>query len=71
MVSPEIEAQILRLHHVEKWPVGTIAHQLSIHHSVVDRVLTEAGIPKAALARPSWRTRTCRSSSRRSRSTRR
>ena len=53
MVSPEIEAQILRLHHVERWPPGTIAHQLSIHHSVVERVLDEAGIPKAVLARPS------------------
>ena len=53
MVSPETEALILRLHHAEKWPPGTIAHQLGIHHSVVERVLDEAGIPKAACPRPS------------------
>jgi transposase len=32
---------------VEKWRVGTIARQLNIHHSVVRRVLSQAGIPKA------------------------
>ena len=53
MVSPETEALILRLHHAEKWPAGTIARQLGIHHSVVERVLEEAGIPKAACSRPS------------------
>ena len=53
MVSPETEALILRLHHAEKWPAGTIAHQLGIHHSVVERVLEEAGISKAACSRPS------------------
>lgn len=53
MISPETEAQILRLHHAEKWPPGTIAHQLGLHHSVVTRVLTQAGIPRAALVRPS------------------
>jgi transposase len=46
-ISNEIEAQILRYYHVEKWRVGTIAHQLNIHHSVVRRVLSAAGIPKA------------------------
>lgn len=45
-VSNEIEAQILRYYHVEKWRVGTIAHQLNVHHSVVRRVLSQAGIPK-------------------------
>ena len=53
MVSPETEALILRLHHAEKWPPGTIAHQLGIHHSVVERVLDQAGIPKAGSPRPS------------------
>lgn len=37
-ISKEIEAKILRYHFVEKWLVGTIATQLGIHHSVVDRV---------------------------------
>lgn len=36
---PELEAEILRLHHVEKWPVGTIALQLGCHHSAVRRVI--------------------------------
>jgi transposase len=53
MISPELEAQILRLHHAEKWPPGTIAEQLGLHHSVVERVLARAGIPKAARCRPS------------------
>ena len=38
MIRPEREAEILRLHHAEKWPVGTIASQLHIHHSTVRRV---------------------------------
>jgi len=45
-ISKEIEARILRYHFVELWRVGTIATQLGIHHSVVDRVLAEAGLPK-------------------------
>lgn len=53
MIPPEVEAQIQRLYIVEKWPVGTIAHQLSVHHSVVTRVLGQAGMPEAAVARPS------------------
>jgi hypothetical protein len=28
IIPPEVEAQILRLHHVEKWRRGTIARQL-------------------------------------------
>ena len=46
MVTPaEIEAQILRYYHAEKWTIGTIASQLHIHHSVVRRVLAQAGLP--------------------------
>jgi len=40
----ETEAQILRYHHVEKWPVGTIASQLHVHHETVTRVLAQAGV---------------------------
>jgi len=46
-ISKELEAKILRYFHVEKWRVGTIARQLSIHHGTVDRVLSQAGLPKA------------------------
>ena len=46
-IPPEEEAKILRYHHVEKWPVGTIAKQLGRHHATVDRVLSQAGLPKA------------------------
>lgn len=45
-ISDETEAQILRYYPVEKWRVGTIARQLHVHHSVVRRVLSQAGIPK-------------------------
>jgi transposase len=54
MISPEREAEILRLHHAEKWPVGTIASQLHVHHSTVRRVLIQAGAVAAeAMSRPS------------------
>ena len=49
-ISTELEAKILRYFHVEKWPVGTIARQLGLHHGTVDRVLSQAGLPK--LERP-------------------
>lgn len=53
-IDKELEAKILRYHHVEKWRVGTIARQLGVHHGVVDRVLSQAGMPKAERAcRPS------------------
>ena len=46
-ISPELEAKILRYYHVEKWQVGTIARQLGVHHGTVDRVLSQAGLPRA------------------------
>ena len=49
-ICAELEAKILRYFHVEKWLVGTIAEQLGVHHGTVDRVLSQAGLPK--LARP-------------------
>ncbi len=45
-IDKQTEAKILRYHFVEQWKVGTIATQLGIHHSVVDRVLAQAGLPK-------------------------
>jgi transposase/phosphoglycolate phosphatase-like HAD superfamily hydrolase len=55
MVTPrDIEAQILRYYHAEKWTVGTIATQLHVHHTVVQRVLAQAGLPRPGPApRPS------------------
>ncbi len=46
MIPSEIEAKVLRLFHAEKWPVNTIADQLDIHHSVVERVLEQDGLPR-------------------------
>ena len=45
-IDKEKEAKILRYHHVEKWLVGTISRQLGIHHNTVNRVLSQAGLPK-------------------------
>ncbi len=53
-LDKETESKILRYHFVEQWRVGTIATQLGIHHSVVDRVLAQAGLPKVVRSqRPS------------------
>ena len=46
VTPPDIEAQILRFYHAEKWTIGTIAGQLHIHHRVVRRVLAQAGLPR-------------------------
>ncbi len=46
VTPPDIEAQILRYYHAEKWTVSTIARQLHVHHSVVRRVLAQAGLPR-------------------------
>jgi transposase len=45
-ISPELEAQILRYYHVERWRIGTIARQLRVHPDTVTRVLTQAGLPR-------------------------
>ena len=50
MIARALEADILRLHYAEGWPIGTIATQLRIHHSSVRRVLSQAGVPTAAPA---------------------
>ncbi len=44
-ITREREAQILRLYHVERWRVGTIARQLGLHYGTVARVLAQAGLP--------------------------
>jgi transposase len=54
MISKETEADILRLYHGEKWPVGTIALQLGVHHTTVQRVLHDSGVEAKVVApRPS------------------
>jgi len=45
-IPPDLEAQILRYYHVEKWRNGTIARQLRVHPETVDRVLAQAGLPR-------------------------
>jgi transposase len=52
-ISAELEAQILRYYHVERWRPGTIAHQLQIHHGTVARVLAQAGLPRIGRPRSS------------------
>ena len=44
-IPPDIEAQILRYYHAERWPIGTIAKQLHVHRDTVCRVLVQAGLP--------------------------
>lgn len=50
MIDKALEAQVIRCHFVEQWGVHTIARQLGIHHSTVDRVLSQAGLPKVERA---------------------
>ena len=45
-----MEIEIVRLHHAEHWPIGTIARQLRIHHGTVRRVLKQSGVVLAAPA---------------------
>jgi transposase len=55
MIPRALEAEILRLHHAEHWPIGTIAAQLRVHHGTVRRVLAQAGVelPKKTTVRAS------------------
>jgi len=53
VTSPDIEAQILRYYHAEKWTIGTISRQLGAHHDVVRRVLAQAGLPRIGAPRKS------------------
>ena len=49
----DLEAQILRYYHAEKWRINTIARQLHVHHGTVARVLAQAGLPAGTPQRPS------------------
>lgn len=50
MISKEVEAEVQRLFHAEKWRIGTIASQLRIHHTTVQRVLRQKGVDPKTLA---------------------
>ena len=52
MIPPELEAEIVRLHALEKWPPGTIAREVGVHHSVVTRVIAEEGKPRGKKSDP-------------------
>ncbi len=52
-IAPDLVAQILRLHTVEKWRVGTIARQLNVHRDVVRRVLAGDCVAVSSLPSPS------------------
>jgi transposase len=52
-ISAELEAQILRYYHVERWRPRTIARQLHVHKGTVARVLAQAGLPRIGRTRPS------------------
>lgn len=51
MINAETEARIVRLFFAERWPVGTIARQLGLHHSTVRRALRDADVPPTRVAR--------------------
>jgi len=54
MISKDMEAEVLRLYHAEKWRIGTIAAQLGLHHTTVQRVLSRHGEGEAVRSqRPS------------------
>ncbi len=50
MIPKDDEAQIMRLHLIEKWPPGTIARHMNIHHGVVRRVLGRVGVPASTIS---------------------
>ena len=52
MIGKDLEAEILRLYHAEKWLVGSISRQLEVHHSAVQRVIAREGLSRSESARP-------------------
>ena len=53
-VNRETEAEILRLFHAEKWRITTIATQLGVHKTTVQRILANNGVSREQLRlRPS------------------
>lgn len=58
MIAKETEAEVVRLYHGEQWPIGTIAAQLGLHYTTVQRVLQQTGVdakivaPRASIVDP-------------------
>jgi transposase len=52
VIDIETVARIRHLHHAERWPVGTIARELGLHHETVERALQETSLAQPA-PRPS------------------
>lgn len=52
MIDIETVTRIRQLHHAERWPVGTIAAHLGLHHETVERALSEEP-PAEPVLRPS------------------
>ena len=52
MITPELEAEVVRLHFAEHWRVGTIAAQLGLHPDAIRRVLGLGAQAGEALPRP-------------------
>ena len=52
MIDIEVVARIRHLHCAERWPVGTIARELGLHHETVERALSE-GVREPAKPRVS------------------
>jgi transposase len=53
VIRPEVVAEIVRLHTVEGWKVGTIARHLGVHHSTVSRALHRCGLQREGPRRAS------------------
>jgi transposase len=52
VIDLETMMRIRHLHHAERWPVGTIAAELGLHHETVERALAEPP-PAQPAGRPS------------------
>lgn len=52
-ITPDIEAEIIRLFHAEHWRKTTIARQLGLHHSTVSRVLARSNQTEPNATKPS------------------
>src|SRR5258707_14747907 len=52
MTTPDLEAEIVRLHYAEHWRVGTISAQLGVHADVVRRVLGIGQSASSGFERP-------------------
>jgi transposase len=44
LVTAEESSAILRLHHAEQWPIGTIGVEIGRHHDTVEGVLARSGL---------------------------